>query len=491
MNVLALNTARDDDPNGPRYHELLLDKESNHRRYQPLDPPSLYSRGVPLRAFVDTPMHLILLGVGRTVFKRVSTWSARRGRKADFVAQAKVLLQQLDDLKLKWLVFVPRTFSHKWGGWVSKNYASLTRVALWIYGPLMTIDDAPPYEDPTGDPNKWKVAKYKAWLKARGLDTNGNKPELQPRVMNFMMGDPGEIPPILPNMYGSASDMIDMVKSMVLLVTTLFQDRVEKHTQPILELRVRIFLTRFHKFDKAMRTPDQKPTWLESYNFLCLKNLPETIQEFGPCRRWFEGKWLGERYVSKVKQERSRCPPKNVASILMRNLHRSKAVDMLVPPLKTSSVAELIGVNTRIFGSLTEIDEQFHTHLPLPVVILNNGGLACLYYKIGRNIGSEISVRKLEKETEAQILHHGLNYNVYTLSDESHNLDAVHISDYGVLLPRLGEDGIGQYTIVTKNWSTEMFGEYNFALESDNYLGGLGNQPPKDGFDQDEEEGWI
>jgi hypothetical protein len=57
--------------------------------------PSLYTRGIPLHAFTNTPMHLMPLGVGKTVFFRIMTWSARRGRKKVFVAIAKALMEDI------------------------------------------------------------------------------------------------------------------------------------------------------------------------------------------------------------------------------------------------------------------------------------------------------------------------------------------------------------------------------------------------------------
>jgi hypothetical protein len=121
---------------------IIADNQKNPNRYTALPVPSLYSRGVPLNAFTDTPMHLIPLGVGKAVFFRIMTWSARRGRKKAFITIAQPLMEELNLLKLPWLALLPNTIKEKWGGWVSKNYASLLRVALWVFSPIMTIDDA-------------------------------------------------------------------------------------------------------------------------------------------------------------------------------------------------------------------------------------------------------------------------------------------------------------------------------------------------------------
>jgi hypothetical protein len=139
-------------------------------------------------------MHLLLLGVCRSVFRRISTWAARLEREAAFNAHAITLLEQLDDLKLSWLTFVTATFSDGFGGWVSKNYGSFLRVAPWVYGPLLNIPDDPPYVDPTDNPKLWKVTQLKEWLRVRGLLTSGSKPEVQPRVLKYFLD--WNLPPI-------------------------------------------------------------------------------------------------------------------------------------------------------------------------------------------------------------------------------------------------------------------------------------------------------
>jgi hypothetical protein len=78
---------------------IIADNQQNPNRYTALPVPSLYSRGVPLHAFTDTPMHLIPLGVGKAVFFRIMTWLARWGRKKAFITIAQSLMEELNVLK--------------------------------------------------------------------------------------------------------------------------------------------------------------------------------------------------------------------------------------------------------------------------------------------------------------------------------------------------------------------------------------------------------
>jgi hypothetical protein len=451
------------------FRQLSTIKLENPSKYRIPRFPSVHSRDIPLHLYVDTPMHLLFLGVCKNIFNKLSTWSSRRGRKGKFDILAKQQLQQLDELKIGWLVFMPSSFGMKWGGWVSKHYQSLVRVALWIYGPLMAIDDGPCYEDPKTDPTKWTVILLQNWLKARGLDASGIKSELQPRVMDYLHRD--HVPPIKPNMYGSAEDMLEMLKSMVVLVTTLLHNQVELRTKDIIELRVRIFLSRFERFDKPMRNETRKPTYVSSYNYLSLLNLGETVAEFGPMRRYFEGKWLGERYVQTVKDERSRCGPNNVYYTLMRNLLRNKSMESLKSTQTLNDYNAYMGFNTKIYGSSDDIDTCYIARTPLPFVVVDRKTLGCIFYEKGRNIGLHIVIRILtQQQLPMEETHHqGLRYWLFLLSSHSQPVDWLQITDFGVLLPKLGNSEVGVYTVVTKNWSTMMYGDYDLHEESENY----------------------
>jgi hypothetical protein len=112
----------------------------------------------------------------------------------------------------------------KWGGWVSKNYALLLRVALWVFAPIMTIDDADAYTDPTGDPTKWTVKMHQVWLRARDLDAKGKRTDLAERVLPFFVPNV-IVPPILPQQYATANEMIEMLQLLVLMVATVFQKK--------------------------------------------------------------------------------------------------------------------------------------------------------------------------------------------------------------------------------------------------------------------------
>jgi hypothetical protein len=46
--------------------------------------PSLWNRDLLLRLFVDTPLHLLFLGIAKSVFGKISLWSEQCGRGPAF-----------------------------------------------------------------------------------------------------------------------------------------------------------------------------------------------------------------------------------------------------------------------------------------------------------------------------------------------------------------------------------------------------------------------
>jgi hypothetical protein len=106
--------------------------------YQMLQYPVLWNRGNDLDIHIDVPMHLLFLGITKTVVRIIQAWCALRGCTTTFTKHASSTLQSLDDLGLLWMVCVPYTGA-KLGGWISENYLALARLNCWFYSMLPTV----------------------------------------------------------------------------------------------------------------------------------------------------------------------------------------------------------------------------------------------------------------------------------------------------------------------------------------------------------------
>jgi hypothetical protein len=206
------------------------------------------------------------------------------------------------------------------------------------------------------------------------------------------------VPPILPQQYASATDMIEMLQALVLMVATIFQTTVHQETKNILEVRIRLFFMRFQKFDEPMRKVDKQPTWLPSYNFMCLLNLPKTIAKFGPVRQWYKGKWLGEPYVSTVKSERLKCPLVNLHCILLRNLHCNKAIDAFHLKERRNNKEDQLPMNTKIHASDGDLQAAFLSQSPFPVCKTIEDELYSLYYGTDKKSLKRVMQRMISRQ---------------------------------------------------------------------------------------------
>ena len=80
----------------------------------------------------------------------------------------------------------------------------------------------------------------------------------------------------------------------------------------VILLHVLDFLNKFSAF-KPIHEERKFPEWLTCYNFLCLLNLPEAIDQLGPLRFNYEGSSEGEGFIPMVKPLLSQGLRKNLA----------------------------------------------------------------------------------------------------------------------------------------------------------------------------------
>lgn len=67
------------------------------------------------------------------------------------------------------------------------------------------------------------------------------------------------------------------------------------------DLHIKYFLSCFVAFDKAMRKSSDVPSWITSYNYVCLTNIPQMISDFGPLRNLWEGGGQGGKIVGLLR----------------------------------------------------------------------------------------------------------------------------------------------------------------------------------------------
>ena len=182
---------------------------------------------------------------------------------------------------------------------------------------------------------------------------------------------------------------------------------------------------------------------------MSLLNLPETIRECSSPRNYFEGKYLGERFVQEVKNVRKQCPSVNVCGNLLKKLHQGKSLESVaasVPDLKTYRLTaqtkidekkRLLAGNVHVYKDKYEAIREFYKNTPVSILGIDEDKFGILFYEGGCNRGC-VKYLELRKKKEINSIHYGLRYWKWRLTGKVIDLEMLDIHDFAVVLPKRG-----------------------------------------------------
>ena len=430
-------------------------------RYEPHEfeqwkAPSSWHRNVELPQHVDVIMHMVFLGVVKTVTYQIQEWTKLRGKYTAFLSYMLGTLCSLRSLNLSWLNILSYE-GGKLGGWVSENYVGFLRVYKWVYSMLDTVADDVKYIEPVKPYTEWNGRECEQWLHSRGLNKTGTANEKKIRVATYMRAHNG--PPLMMKPKGgSVKNVKSLVKAMQAMVSHIMSNKIDETSVNETRRHIKIFLCCFDKVDAAIRDGQSaiaqkddmtvnvegtyintKPTWITSYNFMCLLNIPQQMQHFGPVSQYWEGGGMGEKYIQVAK--------KNFTSFrlnwhcnLLTKIVRNQTIDVISNSLEASS-------NHAKSHDETKKQLRYHTYkctslamkqflCNLPIAFLQLEGKEGYFFKIANNVLLELMSTTYYGEICG---HHyfkwsiGNQYTIHTF------LNALRSC---VLLPLLCEDGI-------------------------------------------------
>ncbi|KAL7556429.1 hypothetical protein ACA910_020341 [Epithemia clementina (nom. ined.)] len=107
---------------------------------------------------------------------------------------------------------------------------------------------------------------------------------------------------------------------------------MQKNTEEI-DYWVKRFLSCYAKVDQGLQSSEdshKKPSWVASYNFMSLLNLPDAVRRFGPLRIIWEGGTQGEEFLWYVKGEMSMGFRNNWQKRLLTRIYKRKSLAMLL-----------------------------------------------------------------------------------------------------------------------------------------------------------------
>ena len=316
--------------------------------------------------------------------------------------------------------------------------------------------------------NKWTSVQNKGWLAARGLDTKGRALEIRTRVKTYME-QPGGAPQVLEPQGGPVANVHAVISALNAMVSRLMRTTITPEHVDDVERHIKIFLSSFETFDAGMRAETEKPTWISSYNFVCLLNLPDVMREFGPLRNLWEGGGQGEKFLRLVKPQWHGYR-KNWQVNMMDNLLRQIAMRRIedkenklndswfVPDDDENEEGmdnEVLcaGQQSILYSSETDIRRIYGSRQPLSVVnFTNSNKFVCM---MRNRAYVEMICGDWIESTGGAIYHH---WSIGETSMLTVDEVADHIYRSCILLPRLRKRGRPQvddepiYTLVESEW---------------------------------------
>lgn len=331
---------------------VAREKEQNPLLYVPWPVPSSWARGVHLHQHPDVPMHLLFLGIVKTVIFRVEKWLTRQVKAKPFRDMMKGILEGVQELNLSWCVVLP----YKGGlfsGLVSENWLGMSRLLKWYFSRLELVSSANlTWTEPTDrPPMEWTGKDCSNWLSLRGLDKEGCAADLKRRVARYFLLEEGARPPVVRQFGGPVTVVKDTLSSLSSLIGWLMVEQIDDdnyYTE--LDRKVRVFLTHYAEMDSRIAALGATPSWLTSGNFLSLLNLSDIVRRYGPIRNIWEGYWMGEGILRFIKPDMIHGLRKFWCRSTMTSLMRKKGMETLVE--------RMASVSPHVFSFPSEEDDD-------------------------------------------------------------------------------------------------------------------------------------
>lgn len=388
QNMRALSSLADNEECKEEYDLLVAQQTSSPDEFAPWKFPSIWTRGVPLTALIDAPMHLLFLGAVQGITGFIHSWLRKHGKYSNFMRLVESRLNGFGKFKLSWLRMLPYK-GDRLGGWVSENYVSFSRVCRWFF---LILDDLKPdedlYKDPVTSPKTWKLAENKGWLRARGLPYDGKAKDLKERVAECMSS--GRDIPLLPPPEGSMDDLHALIASMYDMVKSIMAFEVTEHDVTMADFHVKLFLTRLVDCDKKINPGSKIPFWISSYTYPCLLNFPAHMKEFGPLKNLWEGGVRGEGYLRLVKPLHGTVGLRHGWAVqIMNRIHQKKGLRAIGTSMESDDALDEEDIGEKMdvrnscwaYPDSDDIFRDYKTNQPLCLAYTKEGKYGALLRK--------------------------------------------------------------------------------------------------------------
>ena len=239
------------------------DYMSKHpRKFLQADYPTPFSRPLwSLHKQLDVPMHMLFLGVVKTIQIFLVYWMRAKGLNTAFVQCMEGRLESVAALSLSYCKAKAYGKSDKFGGTLSENWLANARLLPWIYAPLcFPMKRDPRYVEPDLPVEQWSANQCQLWMVAHGFSKGRKKrDELRREIRRLKNPQNAECLALAEDKCGSMDEMQHLVCATTGLVHRFMSNRADPDHVSSLHRHVRVFLDAFEAMDKARRGEGSVP----------------------------------------------------------------------------------------------------------------------------------------------------------------------------------------------------------------------------------------
>ena len=174
-------------------------------------------------------------------------------------------------------------------------------------------------------------------------------------------------PPIIPVPNITQPEIEVLVSSLYEVLECVMSRYVTEDLVRRTEYAIRNFLSEFHAIDMRLKATintnskkSELPSFISSYNFCCLMNVPNAMRRFGPLRELWEGSSKGEGALPRVKSNYRGMQP-NWHYNLLQSVFRDQELDHILgygTPKKKETIYNLQSLSDQYvkYSSVEEVN---------------------------------------------------------------------------------------------------------------------------------------
>ena len=164
-------------------------------------------------------MHLLMLGVMKSVMIKIGSWLRSINQNSNFLSIVKSKLSIIKRMNIEWCKILEYPTTEKTGGWVSETFLAISRLGVWFYSYLFLLPIKENYKDPITDFSTWNKQQCVSWLDARSISNIGSASDLRSKIGEYIINN--NIPPIVLKNSLSVMHIMKLVESTTKMISTI------------------------------------------------------------------------------------------------------------------------------------------------------------------------------------------------------------------------------------------------------------------------------